>query len=209
MQKFDISNWKRKTAFYFFQDFEKPFFNICANLDVSNLRKTCKQKNASFFSASLFLAIKAANSILEFKLRLRGREVIVHDQLNVGSTVLNEDETFSFCYFDFCEDFEEFQKVFKKEIEENKLRGTSMEESAGIDDLIHFSVIPWVSFTSFSHARKIDPTDSVPRIVFGKFFEESEKVLMPVSVEAHHALVDGIHVGKFFEIFQNLLNEGI
>lgn len=29
---------------------------------------------------------------------------------------------------------------------------------------------------------------------------------MPVAVHVHHGLVDGIHVGRFLDILQNLLN---
>jgi chloramphenicol O-acetyltransferase len=30
---------------------------------------------------------------------------------------------------------------------------------------------------------------------------------MPVSIEVHHALVDGVHVGRFFERFQHHLDD--
>jgi chloramphenicol O-acetyltransferase type A len=29
---------------------------------------------------------------------------------------------------------------------------------------------------------------------------------MPLSVEAHHAMMDGIHVGRFFERFQAVVD---
>jgi chloramphenicol O-acetyltransferase type A len=68
-------------------------------------------------------------------------------------------------------------------------------------------VIPWVSFTSFKNAQRRDHTQTVPRIVFGRIFEASGKRLMPASVEVHHAVIDGIHVGTFFDTFQKLLDE--
>jgi chloramphenicol O-acetyltransferase type A len=73
------------------------------------------------------------------------------------------------------------------------------------DDLIHYSVIPWIAFTSFTHAKKYNTRDSIPKIVFGKYCDDSGVAKMPVSVEVHHALMDGIHVGEFFEIFQKHL----
>jgi chloramphenicol O-acetyltransferase len=30
---------------------------------------------------------------------------------------------------------------------------------------------------------------------------------MPLSVEGHHAMMDGIHVGRFFERFQTAIDE--
>ena len=75
------------------------------------------------------------------------------------------------------------------------------------DDLIHFSVLPWISFTSVSHARRLGTNDSVPKIMFGKHYEAGERRRMPVSIEAHHSLVDGLHVGRFFARFQALLDD--
>ena len=71
--------------------------------------------------------------------------------------------------------------------------------------MIYYSVIPWVSFTSFKHASRIDKTQTVPRIVFGKIFDDDSVKKMPVSVEANHAMMDGLHVGKYFNLFQETI----
>ena len=73
-------------------------------------------------------------------------------------------------------------------------------------DLIYYSVIPWVSFTSFKHANSGDNRQTVPRMVFGKMFEDGSRRLMPFSVEVHHALMDGYHVGRYFKLFQEKLD---
>jgi chloramphenicol O-acetyltransferase type A len=50
------------------------------------------------------------------------------------------------------------------------------------------------------------PVDSVPRISWGKYFEQGRQVMMPLSVQAHHAFVDGRHMGAFFTGLQNHLD---
>jgi len=45
----------------------------------------------------------------------------------------------------------------------------------------------------------LHPADSIPRFAWGKFFKEGRFLKMPLNVQAHHALMDGIHVGKFYE----------
>src|SRR5882762_10630554 len=65
------------------------------------------------------------------------------------------------------------------------------------EDMIHFTTLPWVSFTSFSHARNWGREDSVPKIAFGKFMKADGRTLLPFSVEVHHALMDGLHVGRY------------
>ncbi|MCF6237594.1 MAG: CatA-like O-acetyltransferase, partial [Candidatus Marinimicrobia bacterium] len=72
---------------------------------------------------------------------------------------------------------------------------------------IHYSVIPWVHFSGLSHPRNYGTDDSIPKIVFGKYVTQAKKVLMPLSVEAHHSLLDGFHLGLYFEGFQQSIND--
>ena len=74
------------------------------------------------------------------------------------------------------------------------------------DNIIHFSAIPWVSFTSLSHARSFTFPDSCPKISVGKMTEENGKMTMPISVHVHHGLMDGYHVGLFFDLLQKELD---
>ena len=55
------------------------------------------------------------------------------------------------------------------------------------------------------HALDLSSVDSVPRFAWGKFFEDGEFLKMPLSVQAHHALMDGIHVGRFYAKVQDYL----
>jgi chloramphenicol O-acetyltransferase type A len=205
MKFLDINNWKRKQQYHLFKEYNDPYFNITANVDVTALFAQTKKHGDSFFLASLFLSLKAANEIEEFRYRMRGDKVIIHDQIHAGSTILQDDETFGFCYFYFQEHFNAFHEQGKQNIakqNENKVLLPQIED----DNLIHYSVIPWISFTQFKHANNYQKYHSIPRLTFGKFFDQNGRKLMPVSVEVNHALMDGLHVGRFFEKFQSLLN---
>jgi len=70
--------------------------------------------------------------------------------------------------------------------------------------MLFMTSIPWVSFTGFMHPVKLSPADSVPRFAWGKFRGEGQKTVMPLSVQGHHALMDGLHAGLFYEEFQRL-----
>jgi len=39
-------------------------------------------------------------------------------------------------------------------------------------------------------------------MVFGRIFDDGVQKKMPFSVEVHHALMDGIHVGKYSSFFR-------
>ena len=144
-----------------------------------------------------YFALRIANEIEPFRYRLREGKVLVHDVINGGTTVLQPNENFTFAYFDYEEDFEKFMLAAKRSVKEVQ-KDDVLFSPHDADDAIHFTTLPWVSFTSFSHARNWKTEDSVPKIAFGKFVKEIDRVLLPISVEVHHALVDGVHVGRFF-----------
>ena len=75
------------------------------------------------------------------------------------------------------------------------------------ENLVHFSAVPWINFTSISHSRSFTIPDSCPKFSFGKMTEENGKKFMSMSVHVHHGLVDGYHLGLYFEEFDRLMNE--
>jgi chloramphenicol O-acetyltransferase type A len=196
----DTESWPRSQQFHFFKTYDQPFFNICAPLDVTELVRLSRTEGGpAFFLTYHYLALRAANEEEPFRYRLRGERVLVHDRIHMGTTVLLEGERFAFCYFEYDEDGARFLEKASAAVESLRASDGRLRPSEGRDDLVHCSVIPWISFTSFSHARKWDRQDSVPKIVFGKYYEDGGRIRMPVSVEVHHALMDGVHLGRYFE----------
>lgn len=196
----DIETWKRRQHFEFFKDYHNPFFNVCASVDATPLLElTRAARGVSFSVAYHFFSIKAANEVEPFRYRLRGERVLVHERVHAGTTLLLPDENFTFVYFDYTEDFQLFHARAEASIESARAGGVRLHERAEQDDLIYHSVIPWATFTSISHARRGGRHESVPKIAFGRYRSEGGRVMMPVSVEVNHALMDGLHVGRYFE----------
>ena len=201
----DIDAWERKSTYEFFLDYEDPFFNIAANLDVTRLYRFCKDNDLAYSLAALFLSLQAANEIREFRLRMIDERVVEFDRVEATQTILNEDETFSFCYFPMKDDIYEFDRAGKA-AREKYLALKTFDVETDRFDLIYYSAIPWISFTSFKHASPRNNRQTIPRMVFGKMFDEGAVKKMPFSVEVHHALVDGIHVGKLFNLYQQKID---
>jgi len=200
----DIATWPRRDTFEFFRAYDKPFFNVGTSLDVTNL--VAEMKKLPGFSLSLayhYFALRVVNEIEPFRYRLRGDQVLVHDVIHGGTTLLLPNETFIMAYFDYQEDFESFMSDAMKAIDEQ--RAAAVFGPRPEDDRIHFSVLPWISFTSFSHARNWGGEDSVPKMAFGKIGELTGRRMMPFSVEVHHAMMDGITVGRYLDRLQEML----
>lgn len=207
-RRLDLSRWARRELFEFFKGYEQPFFNICSMVDVSRLYRLTRSEDApSFFLASLHASLRAVNDIDEFHYRLDGDSVVVYDVIHGGTTVLMPDDTFAFAYFDFATEFSHFAPGVARALDEVRLGDGSLQARSDRYDLVHYSVIPWIAFTSFAHASKRDPGDSVPKIVFGKHHDDHGRRRMPVSVAVHHALMDGLHVGRFLDLFQEYLDD--
>ena len=201
----DIKDWPRRATYEFFKDYADPFFNFTANVDVTVLYNFCKQNGLGFSLAALYCSLTAANEIREFRIRLIEGRLVEYDRIHATQTIFNEDETFSFAYFENEGDIFEFDRSGKRALSKYKTLKTFNVESDRLD-LIYYSVIPWVSFTSFKHASRLDKNQTIPRIVFGKYFDTVGRKLMPVSVEANHSIMDGYHVGKFFNRFQEIID---
>jgi len=201
----DVENWPRRSTYDFFRDYDDPFFNLTATVDVTRLYRFTRENGLSISLSSLYSVMTAANEIREFRIRLYESRLVEFDRIHATQTILNDDETFSFAYFEMHPDVFEFDRAGKTAVEKYKKLKTFDVESDRVD-LIYFSVIPWVSFTSFKHATRLDRTQTVPRIVFGKIFDEGAAKMMPLSVEANHTIMDGLHVGKLFIRCQELMN---
>lgn len=195
----DLATWLRRQHFELFRSYDNPFFNVCVPVDVTALRELTRAEGLSFFIASLYLSTRAANAVEPFRYRLRGDRVLIHEVIHPGSTVLLPDDTFTFGYFEYVDDFERFHAETSEELERLRSVPQDLRPGDDRDDLIHYSVLPWLPFTSFAHARNWGGEESVPKIMFGKIFEQEGGLRMPVSVEVHHALMDGLDVGRYFE----------
>ena len=201
----DIERWPRRATYEFFKDYEDPFFNFTANVDVSAAYAFCKQNGLSFSLTALYYSLVAANQIREFRIRLVDGRLVEFDRIHATQTILNDDETFSFAYFEMKDDVLDFNRSGKLALEKyGDLKSLEVESDRA--DLIYYSVIPWVSFTSFKHASRLDKNQTIPRIVFGKLFDDGSCKLIPLSVEANHRIMDGFHVGKFFNRFQEIVS---
>jgi chloramphenicol O-acetyltransferase type A len=203
----DLTTWARRDVFEFFLGFDKPYFNICTQLDITRLLALLRDRpDVSVMLAYHYFALRAANEIEPFRYRLRDGKVIVHDVIHGGTTVLLPNENFTLAYFEYDPNFETFITQADRAVKE-VLAGDGAFRPNTRDDMIHCTTLPWLSFTSFSHARNWGREDSIPKIAFGKFVKGQERTLLPFSVEVHHALMDGLHVGRYVSRLEEALAE--
>ena len=205
MRQINLETWPRREHFRLFSAYDYPHGSLCANVDLTRFYPVVKQRGLSFTVATVYVLARAANEIPEFRQRIRAGQVVEHEIVHLATTILAGEDLFSFCAIDYSEDFSLFAAGAAERIAYVQEHPT-VESDPGQDDLFYMTAIPWVSFTGLMHPLDLHPVDSVPRIAWGKFFEEGEFLKMPLSVQAHHALVDGVHMGRFYEKVQDYLH---
>ena len=203
----DLTNWARRDLFEFFIGYTNPYFNVCTRVDVTKLAALVRDRPGVRISLALhYFGLRVANEIEPFRYRLKDEKVFVYDVVNGGTTVLLPNESFAYAYFDYQRDFEKFLSDMGKAVDDVRT-GSGPLKPTMRDDVIYHTTLPWISFTSFAHARTKGRGDSIPRIVFGKFTKENERIMLPISVEVHHALMDGLHVGRYLSRLEDALAE--
>jgi len=194
----DMGSWKRREHFQLYRQFANPFFDVCVEVDATRVWQLSQSPTGpSFFLASVFLALRAANEVDAFRTRVRGDGAWIHDRVSITPTVLRSDRTFAIVRLEPAESFEEFARVSAPAVRD-ALEITPLVASHPTDDVVYQTTLPWLRFTSFSNALKGDG-DSVPRIAFGRCSPAGERWNLPVSVEVHHAVVDAIDVAAFID----------
>jgi chloramphenicol O-acetyltransferase type A len=215
-QELDLARWPRRSAFEFFRGFAKPHFSICTRIDVTALRPALAQVKAqsglgSITLASHFIALQWANRIEPFRYRLQQGRVQVFDAVHGSTTVLRADDSFGFAYLPHASDFADFAAQGAPAIAAARAGHDGFAPRVDDSALLHFTTLPWMHFTSFTHARDGAFEDSIPKLAFGRIDADSSRAdarqWMPLSVEVHHALMDGLHVGRFIQGFEAAMQD--
>jgi chloramphenicol O-acetyltransferase type A len=203
----DLENWNRKEHFLHFKQMQEPFFGITVEIDCTNAYQTSKSLSVPFYMYYLNKTLVAVNAIECFRYRINEDQIYIYDRIDASTTVSRDDKTFGFSLMEFNTDLNIFAKNASEEIARIQTTTGLFTRSFDTDNLIHFSALPWVNFTSLSHARSYTFPDSCPKISFGKMMvSESGKRTMAMSIHVHHGLMDGLHVGQFIDYFQEIMN---
>jgi chloramphenicol O-acetyltransferase type A len=208
----DTATWARRDAFEFFRGFDKPFFNVCVRLDVARLKTALAAwPQAGLSLACYFIALRLANRHMAFRLRLEQGRVRVHDEVHGSTTVLRDDgESFFFADLQYTPDFAAFVARSRAAIDQARTLRAAFEPKPDQTACLYFTSLPWLHFSSFSHARQWSREgqrdDSIPRLAFGRADADGTHLWLPVSIEVNHALMDGVHVGRFVQEFEAVLD---
>ena len=201
----DINSLPRKEIFQFFKEYDEPYYGITVDLVCTGAYEFSKEQHFSFFLYYLYLTLDAVNQTEALKYRIEGDDLYLYDVINASATIDRDDGTFGFSIIPFFENLNLFMEKAQQEVGEVRTSEHLFTSDIG-QNVIHFSAVPWIKFNNVSHPRHYKTRDSIPKVTYGKIFEEGGDKKIPVSVHVNHALVDGLHVGDFFQILESLMS---
>lgn len=200
----DEKSWNRAMHCMIFRDNVEPAFCVTFEADITRFKRMVKEKGLSFTLAMVYTVCKCANEIEAFRYRFVDGKIALFDKIDTAFTYLNhETKLFKVVNVPMVDGIKEYCKLATQTVNEQK------EYFIGPlgNDVFLCSPMPWVTYTHISHTNSGRKDNATPLFDWGKYHEKNGKLLIPISVQAHHSFVDGIHIGQFADTLQNFFDK--
>ena len=201
----DIEKWKRKQHYNYYLKNVPCTYSMTIKLDITNVIKSQKK----LYPTLLYCISKTVNKYEEFRTILDSEgKVGYFDELYPCYTIFHkENETFSNIWTEYSEDYEVFCKNYKEDMEKY---GKNLDIVAKPDIPVNsfpISMLPWESFEGFNLNLQRGYEYLLPIFTLGKYYQEQDKVFIPLAIQVHHSVCDGVHLCRFIDSLRKALGE--
>lgn len=196
------ATWERAMHCMVFRNSVAPAFCVTFEADVTELKKYVKDNNISFTLAMVYAVCRCANQIEAFRYRFVDGKIVLFDNIDTAFTYLNKKTNlFKVVNVPMMGDLKEYCINAKKIADEQE---EYFMGSLG-NDVFQCSPMPWVTYTHISHTNSGKKDNATPLFDWGKYYVKDGRIMMPISVQAHHSFVDGIHIGEYVDLLEKYL----
>lgn len=205
-QTVDLSAWSRGSLFKFYIDRMRIVMSLTVDIDVTSLVNYGKKNSLKFYPLMIWTVSKVVNSHDEFKYGWNEKgELIKWDVISPSYADFHrDDENFVKMVTQFSDDLSEFYAGFLRDRERSRqLRGIVEHQPPNRFDV---SCLPWVRYRHFDVHVFDEGKFLAPVITWGKYEAECGKLVMPLTMNIHHAVADGFHLSRFFNEVQALID---
>ena len=200
----DESTWERSMHCMVFRNSVEPAFCVTFEADITDFKKKVKAEGISFTLAMVHTVCKCANEIEALRYRFLDGKIVLYEKIDTAFTYLNtETGLFKVVNVPFVNDLFEYVKLAAQAAEKQEEYFTGPLGN----DVFQCSPMPWVTYTHISHTNSGKKDNATPLFDWGKYYEKYGRILIPVSIQAHHSFVDGIHIGQFVDTLQKCFDE--
>lgn len=202
----NLNEWSRGSLFKFHIDKMRIVMSLTADVNVTNLRAYSKKNNLNFYPLMLWVVSKIINSHDEFKYSWDDAgNLIKWDFVSPSYTDFHaDDENFVKMVTEYSDDLFEFCSRVDKDRQRHKNeRAILVNQPPNFFDV---SCLPWIKYSHFDIHVFDEGKFLAPVITWGKFEEKDGKLIMPLTMNIHHAVADGFHLSRFFNEVQELVD---
>lgn len=199
--KIDLAHDPRRQHLEYFSSLQYPYVGVTSDVDVTELVRFCKQKKYSFYLTFMHAAALAADGVAELRRRIRNGDVIEYSECPTSHVELLDSGAYCYCTLRHHMPLDEYIPYAESARSRCRLNA-SIQEDDDVESMYFISTLPWLHYTAL-----IQPVaggeESNPRITWGKFQKDhGGREQLPVTLLAHHGLVDGVHIARFYENLQ-------
>ena len=202
-QVVDPNETSRAWAFQMWMKSPMPMVTLTKTFDVTRLCKVCRRKGLKFNKLLCWCMGRVASRIDEFYLLPKDGKLYKFDRLAINVIVDNAKGGISTCDVPYSDDFQQFSRDYDaitlersatcQEIadEEAMILGTSAVTGTELDSLVN----------------QYSGIYNNPFLAWGRYRKHWFKVALPISMQFHHAQMDGGHAARFLESLQQTIND--
>ena len=194
--KIDLASYPRRDHFAYFSTMAYPYVGLTADVDVTPLAEYRARSGRPFFLTLLYCVARAANSVPQLRQRIVDGEIWEFDVCPSSFIVAKDDETYAYCPVRTNLTLDEFLPYAEERKNAARTDG-NIEEDEDARPCFFISTLPWMRYTSLIQPAPV-PADSNPRITWGKAETRGGRTVLPLTLLCHHALVDGLHISRFY-----------
>ncbi|WFB56008.1 type A chloramphenicol O-acetyltransferase [Paenibacillus sp. BR1-192] len=202
----DIERWNRLPYFEHYTNVNQCTYSMTVDTDITLLLQALKIRGYKLYPAFIYMVTRVVNERAEFKTSYSpGGQLGYWDSMTPSYTFFHKDDhTFSSLWTEFANDFDRFHDLYEQDMERYRdVKGIFVKENPP-PNTFPISMIPWARFSGFNLNIAHDKEYLLPIITGGKYAEQGGRMLLPVSMQVHHAVCDGYHASMFFQALQKM-----
>ena len=195
----------RAEAFSMWMSSPMPMVTLVKTFDVSRLIKVSKKSGIKFNVLMCWCMGKAAKNIREFYLLPEQGKLFQFDRLAINIVVQNVKGGISLCDVPYSDDIEQFNADYL----ELTCQAANTCKSTALEDymIIGTSALPQTELDCI--VNQYSGRWNNPFLAWGRYRKGLFKTTLSISLQFHHAQMDGAHACHFLDNLQDEINKVI
>lgn len=204
-RRIDPGEYYRGGVFRHFSEDVRCSMSMTVKLDVTQLASFSQETGSRFYLNFLYILCRVLNSREDYRLSYlwEKKELICWDRIHPTQYVFFETtETCTPVYTVYVPDYTQFYAQAAGDIAEARRHPGYHLHMQDHPNWFDASYLPWVSYDAFHLELPDGHLWLNPIVNWGRWRQEGERKMMPVTVRLNHAAADGYQLALVFRLLE-------